>query len=203
MNATDVPLADQLAAEAEALAMEREVLRRTVMYEAKNVQKDAPYKVGDTVFDYTLKSSDDPDGAEAKVIGLPTKRASGVMADGDTAGAKNYVWIQYVGGLRAWKKWTDVGPAQQAADEGTPTRRRASSSRSRPTRPRASGSSRCSRTSSASSRCRRSLTSSRPRSCWRTTTARLARELAEGQSVTVSESLDLLYTICNHHVTRS
>ena len=49
--------------------------RRALMFETVNVQKDVPFKIGDVVFDYSLCSTDDPHGAEAVVIGLPSKKA--------------------------------------------------------------------------------------------------------------------------------
>ena len=34
-----------------------ELIRRATMFKSGNVQKDAPFKVGEAVFDYKLKSS--------------------------------------------------------------------------------------------------------------------------------------------------
>ena len=106
-------LAAELAAHDEAVAIAMEEKRRALMFETANVQKDVPFKIGDVVFDYSLRSTDDPHGAEAVVIGLPSKNASQAMGD-RVDGAKSYVWIKYAGDLRAWKKWIDVGPAQPA-----------------------------------------------------------------------------------------
>ena len=58
------------------------------MFNMGNVQKEAPFKLGEMVYDlYTLKSSDHPDGAEAKVIGLPSKKATQLLANGSVDGA--------------------------------------------------------------------------------------------------------------------
>ena len=38
-----------------------ESIRRATMFKSDNVQKDAPFKVGETVFDYHLKSNVKPD----------------------------------------------------------------------------------------------------------------------------------------------
>ena len=104
-------LAAELAAHDEAVAIAMEEKRRAAMFEKANVQKDVPFKIGEVVFDYSLRSTDDPHGAEAVVIGLPSKRASQAMGD-RVGGAKSHVWIKYAGGLRAWKKWIDVVSAR-------------------------------------------------------------------------------------------
>ena len=110
---TTCPVAAELAAHDEIVALALEERRRAQMVETGNVQKDAPFKFGEIIFDYSLRSTDAPNGAEAVVIGLPSKNASQAMG-GRLDGAKSHVhvWIKYLGGLRAWKKWTDVGRAQ-------------------------------------------------------------------------------------------
>ena len=96
-----------------------ELIRRATMFKSGNVQKDAPFKVGEAVFDYKLKSSTNPQGAEAVVIGLPSKKPIAAMGD-EIVGAKNYVWIRYPSGLAQWVPWTQVGPAQPMADQQPP-----------------------------------------------------------------------------------
>ena len=70
-DVTEPPEAAVLLAVADAVtALRNEETRRALMYAQKNVQKDAPFNIGDTVFDYSLRSSINPSGAVAVVIGL-------------------------------------------------------------------------------------------------------------------------------------
>ena len=76
-DVTEPTEAAVLLAVADAVtALRNEETRRALMHAHKNVQKDAPFNIGDTVFDYSLRSVINPSGAVAVVIGLPLKKAT-------------------------------------------------------------------------------------------------------------------------------